>query len=137
MLLEEKGKILPPPILNTPSQIVSETIQSWENIISATHWDLYDNNRVDGADFYVKEKELGHIHLDGEIHLATDSALSTPLLKKNLAQKFPYAKNWVQYNIKSEKDVKQAVWLFQLNYKRICGVSMEQLVKEIDDYSIA
>ena len=54
--------------LKGPAQSVSAEIQSWPGIIAATHWFLYDRTQVDGADFYVGEKELGHIHLDGELH---------------------------------------------------------------------
>ena len=53
MTLEEKGKFAPPPIMTTYPQKVSDAIQQCENIIAATHRDLYDNNKVDGADLYV------------------------------------------------------------------------------------
>jgi len=53
MTLEEKGKFAPPSIMTTYPQKVSDAIQQCENLIAATHWDLYDNNKVDGADLYV------------------------------------------------------------------------------------
>jgi hypothetical protein len=87
MRLEEKGQILPPPVLSKYPQMVSEEIQKWSNIISATHWDLYDRTKVDGADFYVGKKELGHIHLDGWVHLATNKALAQVMLKNFLMLK--------------------------------------------------
>lgn len=40
MKLENKGQILPVPVLSKYPQMVSEEIQKWSNIISATHWDL-------------------------------------------------------------------------------------------------
>ncbi len=132
MRLEDKGKILPPPILQNPYQAVSETIQAWDSIISATHWSVFNGAQVDGADFYVGEEELGHIHLDGELHLPCTTALKKPLLKNKLAQSFPYGEGWVQFKIKSKNDIQHAVWLFQLNYKRICGIPIEQLITEID-----
>src|SRR4029078_10122012 len=57
MRLESKGEIRPPPTLKGPAQSVSREIQSWPRIIAATHWFLYDRTQVDGADFYVGEKE--------------------------------------------------------------------------------
>ena len=139
MTLEEKGKIAPPPTMTTYPQMVSNAIQQWQNVIAATHWDLYDNTKVDGADFYVGKKELGHIHLDGSVHLATINELRIPLLKNNLAQKFPYDgeyEGWVLFKITSESDAKQAIWLFQLNYDRLMGVSIETLIFKINNHKI-
>ena len=75
MRLESKGEIRSPPKLKGPAEAVSLQIQSWRGVISATHWYLYDRTQVDGADFYVGEKELGHIHLDGELHLGLTAGL--------------------------------------------------------------
>lgn len=139
MTLEEKGIFLSPPTMTAYLQMVSNVIQKWENVISATHWDLYDSTKVDGADFYVGKNELGHIHLDGSVHLATTNDLRVPLLKNNLAKKFPYGGQyggWVQSKITSERDVKQAIWLFQLNYERLMGLSIETLISKIDNHKI-
>ncbi len=138
MTLEEKGLIIPPPIMTTYPQMVSNAIQKWENVIAATHWDLYDNTKVDGADFYIGKNEIGHIHLDGSVHLATINELKIPLLKNNLAQKFPYGgkyEDWVLFKIASESDAKHAIWLFQLNYERLIGVSIETLISKINNHT--
>ena len=132
MRLEEKGQILPPPVLNKYPQMVSEEIQKWSNIISATHWDLYDRTKVDGADFYLGKKELGHIHLDGWVHLATNKELSQVMLKNKLAEKFPYAQNWVMFSITKKQDVKKAILLFQLNYDRLNGEPIDTLISKIN-----
>jgi len=139
MTLEEKGKLAPPPIMTIYPQMVSIAIQQWEKVISATHWDLYDNTKVDGADFYVGKKELGHIHLDGSVHLATINELKIPLLQNNLAKKFPYGgeyEGWVQFKITSESDAMQAIWLFQLNYERLMGLSIETLISKVENHKI-
>ncbi|WP_159470340.1 luciferase family protein [Dyadobacter sp. 3J3] len=139
MTLEEKGIFAPAPTMSMYPQMVSTAIQQWKNVISATHWDLYDSTKVDGADFYVGKNELGHIHLDGSVHLATTNELRIPLLKNNLAKKFPYAgeyEGWVLFKITSESDVKQAIWLFQLNYERLMGVSIETLISKIENHKI-
>lgn len=139
MTLEGKGLIIPPPIMQPYPQMVSNAIQKWQNVISATHWDLYDSAKVDGADFYVGTSELGHIHLDGSVHLATTNELRIPLHKNNLAKKFPYGgkyEGWVLFNIANEGDVNQAIWLFQLNYERLMGVSIEILISKINNKNI-
>ena len=134
MTLEEKGPIVPPPVLSKFPQQVSKEIQSWKNIVSATHWNLYKRTTPDGADFYVEQEELGHIHLDGEVHLATGIALRNALIKKKFASKFVYGDDWVTYPIISAEDVVHALWLFKLNYKRIKGESIEKLIKEINSH---
>ena len=134
MTLEEKGPIKPPPELNRFPQQVSKEIQSWENIIAATHWDLYNRSKPDGADFYIGKEELGHIHLDGEVHLATGKELAAMLIKAGLGKKFPYGSDWVTSLIESAKDAAHAIWLFGLNYKRIKGEPVEALISEINNY---
>ena len=130
MKLEEKGKIIPPPVLDKYPQMVSVEIQKWENIIAATHWNLYNLQKPDGADFYVGEAELGHIHLDGWVHLVTTKELKKVFLKHKLAEKFPYGENWVMFEIRNEKDAKKAISLFRLNYDRLNGVPVEELLLE-------
>jgi hypothetical protein len=43
------------------------------------------------------------------------------MLKNKLAEKFPYAQNWVMFSIAKKQDVKKAILLFQLNYDRLNG----------------
>src|SRR4029079_10337707 len=114
MLLKSKGEIQPPPKLKGPAQSVSREIQSWPGIIAATHWDFYDRDEVDGADFYVGEKELGHIHLDGELHLCLTVGLQKRLTEAGLAEPLRWADDCVQAPISNAKDARIALWLFRL-----------------------
>ncbi len=134
MTLEEKGKIIPAPVLSKYSELVSQEIQKWEGIISATHWEIWDRNKPNGADFYVGDLELGHIHLDGSLHIASTKEFSQALIKAGLAQKFPYGDNWVQFKISDEKTVIHAIWLFKLHYDKLQGADAEKLVQSISDY---
>jgi Family of unknown function (DUF5519) len=131
MKLEEKGKIMPPPVLSKYLEMVSTEIQRWDNIIAATHWSLFDTTKIDGADFYVGEEELGHIHLDGEVHLPADKELKKALLDNKLAKPFRYGENWVEYTICDEEDALKAIQLFQINYRRIKGLPVKDLLREI------
>ena len=132
--LSAKGKFAPPPILDLFAQRVSAAIQTWPDIISATHWHLYRADDVDGADFYVAEDELGHIHLNGEVHLATSLELRKLLLAKNLAKPFPYYASWVQTRIGTAAEAEHALWLFKLNYDRIKGETETRLSERIEAY---
>lgn len=134
MKLEEKGKIIPPPALSKYSELVSQEIQKWEGIISATHWEIWDRNQPNGADFYVGELELGHIHLDGSLHIASTKEFAQVLIKAGLARKFPYGENWIQFKIFDEESVNHAIWLFKLHYDKLRGVDTAKLVKAISGY---
>jgi hypothetical protein len=134
MTLEEKGKIIPPPVLSKYSEIVSKEIQQWEGIISATHWEIWNRNQPNGADFYVGELELGHIHLDGSLHIPSTKEFAQALIKAGLAQKFPYGENWIQFKISDQESVKQAIWLFKLHYDQLLGADKLILIKAITGY---
>lgn len=136
MKLEEKGKIIPPPVLSKYLEIVSKEIQQWQGIISATHWEIHDRNKPNGADFYIGKEELGHIHLDGSLHIPSTSKFSQALIKAGLAQKFPYAENWVQFNISNDKSAAQAIWLFKLHYDYLGGVDAATLMQAILHYQL-
>ncbi len=131
MLLESKGEVRPPPKLKGPAQSVSAEIQSWRRIVAATHWDFDDRTQVDGADFYVGEKELGHIHLDGELHLCLTVGLRRRLIEAGLAEALPWAEDCVQAPISSRRDAKNAVWLFRLAYDRLTGTPIPELRRRI------
>lgn len=122
MRLEAKGRIVAPPILRPPLQALSQLIQSWPGIIAATHWHFSRPDEVDGADFYVSAFELGHIHLDGEVHIATDLALRQALLARGLARPFPYYATWVETTVDSMQSAEHAAYLFRHNYDRLQGL---------------
>ena len=131
MRLETKGKIQPPPKLKGLAQSVSLAIKSWPSVIAATHWFLYDRTQVDGADFYVGEKELGHIHLDGELHLGVTVGLRRQLIEAGRAEAFQWAEDWVQAPISSRQDAVNALWLFRLGYDRLVGIPISDLRRRI------
>ena len=131
MTLEAKGPVQPVPVLTGYAEVVSRAVQSWPGVIAATHWHLYRPTEVNGADFYVGTEECGHIHLDGEVHLATSLDLRKSLLAHGLARSFPYYASWIETSIRSEAEAKHAIWLFRLNYDRIMGESRTLLEENI------
>ena len=131
MRLESKGEIRPPPTLKGPAQTVSREIQSWPGIVAATHWYLHDRTQVDGADFYVGEKELGHIHLDGELHLGLTVELRRQLIEAGVVEALPWAEDWIQAPISSPEEARTAQWLFRLGYDRLMGTPTSELRKRI------
>lgn len=54
------------------------------------------------------------------------------MLKNKLAEKFPYAQNWVMFSIAKKLDVKKAILLFQLNYDRLNGDPIDTLISKLN-----
>lgn len=86
---ELKGPLVPPPTLEGPIRGVADAVAAWPDVQATAHWRLNDPTRVDGVDFYVGPDELGHIHLDGSIHLATSPELGARLMAEGLGRPFP------------------------------------------------
>ncbi len=129
--LRNEGPIQPPPTLAGSAQAVSLAIQSWPEVIAVTHWQLGDSTRVDGAEFHTPEGELGHIHLNGEIHLALTDPLRKLLVEHKLARPFRWLSSWVEMPVASPADAEQATWLFQLGYDRLRSTPQNELVQRI------
>jgi hypothetical protein len=128
MKLAEKGRYAPPPRLPVHAQAVSQALAKWPGVHARTHWLLGNENEIDGADFYVGERELGHIHLQGEAHIAVPAAVRNALIANGLAAPFHWNQGFVVYQIASAADVAPAKALFQLAYDRLQGVSSADLV---------
>ena len=119
--LTNKGPIHPAPELKAPIQTVSREIQNWHGVVAATHWTLYRPDAVDGADFYVSDREIGHI--------PTSPDLRDRLLDRREAERFPWGDayaGWVQFRIRTESDACHAIQLFRMNYDRLPGSVVEE-----------
>ena len=115
---DAKGPLAAPPTLAGPVRDVADAVAAWPEVEATTHWHLHHRDRVDGIDFYVGPDELGHIHLDGSIHLATTPALGATLVGEGLGRPFPWAKGWTMANVE-RLGVEAAVGLFRRNYDRL------------------
>lgn len=114
----QKGPFAPAPSLNEPLQTVIDAVADWPGITKSVHWHFSDHSRVDGVDFYFADEELGHVHLDGEIHLATNQNLAKMLIAEAAAKRFSFQIGWVEENIYRIGTV-AAVALFRRNYERL------------------
>ena len=101
---------------------MAEAVAARPEVEATTHWHFADQTRIDGIDFYVGPDELGHIHLDGSIHLATPPALGAELVAEGLGTPFPWARGWTQASI-GRLGVAAAVALFRRNYDRLRPVA--------------
>ena len=135
MKLQEKGRFAPPPDLPEHAQLVSKTLASWDDVHARTHWLLGDESQVDGADFYVGEEELGHLHLEGQAHVATGAAVRKALVSAGLASPFRWSSKFVVHDVARAADVEHALWLFRLAYDRAHGVTDEELVTRVQEHA--
>lgn len=115
---EAKGPLAPPPSLDGPLRAVADAVAAWPQVEATTHWHLHDQTQVDGIDFYVGPDELGHIHLDGSIHLATTPDLGAKMVAEGLGRPFPWARGWTVASV-GRLGVDAAVTLFRRNYDRL------------------
>ena len=118
MSRDDKGAVTPAPELDGPLHTVAEAVSAWPGILASSHWHFFDRSRVDGIDFYLGDQELGHIHLDGSLHLATSPSLGKELIKQRLARPFPYQRGWVCEDV-YEIGAKAAIELFLRNYEQL------------------
>ena len=113
-----KGPIAPPPALAGKLKAVADAVAAWPDVEATTHWRFDQPNRVDGVDFYIGMEELGHIHFDGSIHLATTPRLAAELVAEGLGQHFMWARGWTTASI-GRVGVERSVALFRRNYDRL------------------
>jgi|GEM_PF-1091187 len=118
MARSDKGIMAPAPQLDGPLQTVATAVSAWPGISASTHWHFYDRSRVDGVDFYLGDEELGHIHVDGSLHLTTSPSLGKALVAGRLARPFPYQRGWVCEDI-YDIGAPAAITLFRSNYERL------------------
>ncbi len=114
----EKGPVQPPPSLEGPLGTVAAAVGGWPGVIATVHWDLFRPSRVDGVDFYLADEELGHVHLDGSLHLATSPTLGRALIAEGLARPFRYQQGWVCETVR-RIGPDAAIALFRRNYDRL------------------
>ena len=131
MELSKKGRFQAPPPLPQYAQRVCAEVSSWEGVAARTHWRLGDETVVDGADFYLGEDEIGHIHLDGTAHIVAEPLVRDALIAAGLAKPFRWSDAFVVVPTKREADVELAHWVFELRYDAARGVSAEVLVARV------
>ncbi len=133
MKLAAKGRFAPPPTLPTHAQAVAETLASWPKVSARTHWLLGDETQIDGADFYVGQDEIGHLHLDGEAHVAVNEVLRETLITAGAAKPFRWSAGFVVFRIRTAQDAAHALRLFALAYDRRRGAAESELLARARD----
>jgi hypothetical protein len=131
MKLAAKGRFVPPPRLPANAEEVSVTLATWKGVTARTHWQLGDETVVDGADFYVGESEVGHLHLDGTAHVVAEGPIRDALVAAGLAAPFRWSDAFVVVSAKRADQIAHALWVFALRQDALCGVATEDLLVRI------
>lgn len=97
---------------------MADAVAAWPEVETSIHWHFAARDRVDGIDFSVGSDELGHVHLDGSIHLATTPRLAAELIAEGVGQPFEWARGWTLARV-DELGVEGSVALFRRNYDRL------------------
>lgn len=127
MKLSEKGSFAPRPALHPAAEAVASAVERWPSVHARTHWELGDESVVDGADFYVGERELGHLHLYPEAHVALPRTLCDQLIAAKLARPFRWNEAFIVHRTKTTADTEAVLWLFGLAYDHLAGVGLATL----------
>lgn len=135
MKLSDKGHFEARPSLEGPAESVARAVERWASVHARTHWQLGDETIVDGADFYVGEQELGHLHLYPEAHIAVPRALRQALIGARLARPFRWSDGFVVHRVKTEAEARATEWLFRLAYDHLRGASIATLQQRIAERS--
>jgi hypothetical protein len=115
---EAKGPVGPAPSLTGTLKVVADQVAAWPSVKATVHWRFDAPEVVDGIDFYVGDEELGHIHLDGSIHLATTSRLRDELVSEGLGEPFRWGRGWTLASV-DRLGVENAIAVFRRNYNRL------------------
>jgi len=86
--------------------------------------------------FRFGSAELGHIHSDGTLDIPFARGVRDVLLEENLAEEHGVPNSgWTTFRVRTEKDLKHALWLMRLSYLRYSLRSTEDPRRLFDDES--
>jgi Family of unknown function (DUF5519) len=88
-------------------------ISQWPNVSVHSH-------RFGGRKFLFGNAEIGHTHFGGVVDIPFTRAIHDALLTEALAQehRFVPGSGWVTFRVRSEQDLKHALWLMRFSYLR-------------------
>lgn len=123
-----KGRIAAPPRLHEAAQRVADSVAALPGVVAQAHWEIGSQQDVNGIDFYVGEEEVGHIHLDGEAHIAVGARLGRALVARQMAKPFRWSREFV---VVDTSDHDRALQIFALRRAQIDGISERELEARI------
>src|SRR5437016_10651243 len=96
-----------------PVKRLEDTVASWSRISVYPH-------RFGGREFRFANAEVGHVHTGGIVDIPFPRSVRDALLAEGLAEGHRWVPNsgWTTFRVRSEEDLKHALWLMRLSYIR-------------------
>ncbi len=94
-------------------QKLGEEVSGWPHISVHPH-------RFGGKEFRFGSAEVGHVHTGGIVDIPFPRSVHDALLAEGLAEEHRWVPNsgWITFRMRSEDDLKHALWLIRLSYLR-------------------
>jgi hypothetical protein len=88
-------------------------VSAWADVSVHPH-------RFGGREFVFGSAEVGHVHVGGIVDVPFPRAVRDALLAEGLAEAHHWVPDsgWITFRIRSENDLKRALWLMRLSYLR-------------------
>jgi len=92
---------------------LEDEISTWPSISIHSH-------RFGGKEFRFGSAEVGHVHAGGIVDIPFSRSVRDALLAEGLAEEHHWVPNsgWITFRVRSEDDLKHALWLMRLSYLR-------------------
>ncbi len=92
---------------------LEDEISAWPHITIHPH-------RFGGREFLFGNAEVGHVHMGGIVDIPFPRPVRDALLAEGLAEEHRWVPNsgWITFRIRSDADLKHALWLMRLSYLR-------------------
>jgi hypothetical protein len=88
-------------------------VSAWPQISVHPH-------RFGGREFRFGSAEVGHVHAGGVVDIPFPRLIRDRLLAEGLAEEHRWVPNsgWLTFHVRSEEDLRHALWLMRLSYLR-------------------
>jgi hypothetical protein len=75
-------------------------------------------HRFAGREFRFGSAEVGHVHTGGIVDIPFPRSVRDALLAEGLAEGHRWVPNsgWITFHVRSDEDLKHALWLIRLSY---------------------
>src|SRR6266567_6827639 len=92
---------------------LEDEVTAWPHISVHPH-------RFGGKEFRFGSAEVGHVHAGGIVDIPFSRSVRDALLAEGLAEEHHWVPNsgWITFRVRSEDDLKHALWLMRLSYLR-------------------
>jgi luciferase-like monooxygenase len=92
---------------------LEDEVSAWPHVSIHPH-------RFGGKEFRFRSAEVGHVHTGGLVDIPFPRSVHDVLLAAGLAEEHRWVPNsgWITFHVRSDADLKHALWLMRLSYLR-------------------